>query len=157
MQHYKQYDDSQWRVQIKLANSVFSEGNLEPSAQHYQSALDIAKQLFTEFKMVEPLPETLTHTLVISYLNLADCWAAQNKKKEQIHCLIEIYDYLKSLLNDISTSQALSNQAYGGASKTYLELCFCFKEIDAYEILFEIEEDFAELSMIYQAQSSIIH
>ena len=95
--------------------------------------------------------------MIISYMNLADCWGAQHKKKEQIHCLIESYDFLKALLSDHSEPQSLHHQAYSGVNKIYLELCFCFKEISADGIINQIEDDFAELSLLYQAQSSVAH
>lgn len=157
MYHQKTYNDNHWKLQIQLANSVFAEGNLASSVHHYQYALTIAKQLFIEFQIVEPLPETLTHTLVISYLNLADCWAAQNKKKQQILCLIESYDFLKALIKDHSISQSLRHQTYSGVRKVYSELCLCFKEIDASDLLYKTEEDYSELSMLYQAQLCVIH
>lgn len=157
MSYPKIYDETQWKIQIQLANSVFSRGYVEPSTQHYQSALSTAKQLFNEFKSVTPLPDTLIHIMIISYMNLADCWGAQHKKKEQIHCLIESYDFLKALLSDHSEPQSLHHQAYSGVNKIYLELCFCFKEISADGIINQIEDDFAELSLLYQAQSSVAH
>ncbi|MCK5829878.1 MAG: hypothetical protein KAH20_06205 [Methylococcales bacterium] len=157
MSHQKQYDDNQWKVQIKLANSIFSEGNVDTSIQHYQSALIIAKKLFTEFQSREPLPETLTHSLVISYLNISSCWAAQNKKKEQILCLIEAYDFLKVILDNQLTSQSLSHQVFDGVRKIYLELCLCFKEIEAHEILYKTEQAFTELSLLHQLRSCIVH
>jgi hypothetical protein len=120
MQDYKQYNDNKWKIKIQLANSVFAGGNFAPSVQHYESALTIAKQLFIEFQASEPLPETLPHTLVISYLNLADCWAAQNKKGQQIHCLIKIYDFLKAKLKDHSVSHALCQQVYGGVGEKFI-------------------------------------
>ena len=157
MHYQKTYDDKQWKIQIKLANSMFYKGDITPSLHHYQTALSIARQLFSDFQTAQYLPETLTHTLVISYLNLSDCWAAQNEKKEQICCLIESYDFFKKILNGHSASQALLYQAHEGVGKIYLELCLCLKEIDAYEMLHEIEQDFSELSTIYQTQSCVIH
>ncbi len=153
----KQYDENLWKIQMKLANSLFAEGSVVPSIQHYELALSIAKQLFFDFKTTKPLPDTLTHILVISYLNLADCWASQNNKKKQIHSLIESYDFLKTILNDHSISAVLCLQVYDGLSKIYLELCNCFKEIEAYELLHKTEEDFSHLTALYQTQLDVIH
>lgn len=157
MHFNKQYDDKQWKAQIQLANSMFSEGGIEPSIEHYQEAINIAKQLFIEFQETEPVPDALTPVVVISYINLAECWSVLNKKKEQILCLIEVYDYLKTILKDSSISYVFLHQVYEGLSKVYLELCICFKEIDAHEILYETEEDFSELTLLYQSQSNSIH
>ncbi len=157
MEHQKQYNDESWKATIKRANKAFSEGNFTPSFQYSQTALSIAQQLFIEYKNATPLPDSLTAVLVISYLNLADCWAAQNNKKKQILCLIEIYDYLKAMLSKHSISPALSHQLYGGANKIHLELCFCFKAIGAQQILKKTDEDFAELTTLYQSQICTIH
>ncbi|MCF6205182.1 MAG: hypothetical protein L3J59_16215 [Methylococcaceae bacterium] len=157
MPNPKQYDENLWKIQIKLANSMFAEGNVIPSIQHYHLALNIAKQLFIDFKTTEPLPDTLTHIVVISYLNLSDCWASQNNKKKQIHSLIESYDFLKTILNDHSKSAELCLQVYGGLSKIYLELCHCFKEIEADELLHKTEDDFLHLTALYQTQLEVIH
>ncbi len=157
MRHEQRYNDQPWKDEIKQANKAFSAGEITPSFRHSQAALRIAQQLFNEYKSTHPLPESLTAALVISYLNIADCWAAQHKKKQQILCLIEIYDYLKAMLCDPDITPALSHQIYGGASKIYLELCFCFKKIDAQQILKKTEEDFSTLSSLYQAQISTIH
>lgn len=157
MDHQKTYNDQLWRDKIQLANKAFSAGEITPSIQHSLTALRIAQQLFIEYKSANPLPDSLTAVLVISYLNIADCWAAQHKKKQQVLCLIEIYDYLKAMLCDHSISPALSHQIYGGASKIYLELSICLKEIDAQQILKKAEKDFAALTTLYQAQLSTIH
>lgn len=157
MSTQKQYDDEPWKMKIQFANSVFDEGKIVLSTQLYQAALGIAKQLFIDFKSTEPLPDALTPVLVTTYLNLADCWAAQNNKKEQILCLVEIYDFLKGTLSDRSISRPLSQQVYAGVSKIFLELCLYFKENDTQQILEKTEEDFSELSLRYQSQSSEIH
>lgn len=157
MNYQKKYDDQPWKTKVQLANKAFLEGNIAPSFQHSKMALNMAQQLFMEYKSANPLPDSLTAVLVISYLNIADCWAAQNKKKEQILCLIEIYDHLKSMLSGHPISQALSHQLYGGASKVYLELCTCFQEINAQKILKQTEEDFEILTTVYQAQTYTIH
>jgi len=153
----KQYDDEQWKIKIQLANSAFAEGEIILSTQLYQDALGVAKQLFIDFKNTEPVPDALIPVLVITYLNLADCWAAQYKKKEQILCLVEIYDFLKDNICDQSISQELSEQIYAGVSKIFLDLCLYFKEIDAQHMLKKTEEDFAELSLLYQSQTCAIH
>lgn len=157
MNHQKRYNDQPWKDKIRLANKAFSSGEITPSFQHSLTALRIAQQLFTEYKSANPLPDSLTAALVISYLNIADCWAAQHKKKQQVLCLIEIYDYLNAMLCDHSITPALSHQVYGGASKVYLELCLCLKEIDAQQILKKAEKDFAALTTLYQAQLSMVH
>lgn len=157
MKHQKKHDDKQWKKKVQLANKLFNSGDKVPSVQHYQDAIDIAMQLFTEFKKTTPLPGSLTPALVISYLNLADCLATQNKKKEQILCLIEIYDFLKATLMDHSISQKLNQQVYDGISKIYLDLCICFKTIDAQKELLTTKEDFTELSTTYQLKTCTIH
>lgn len=157
MYKQKQYDDKPWKVQIQLANDVFSQGDIAPSIKHYQKALVIAQQLFIEYQHASPLPDALIPVLVIPSINLAECWKTLNKKKEQIKCLIEAYDYLKGVLNNRSISLALYHQIYAGLSKIYMELCFCFKSIDADDLLQKTEEDFAELSKSYQLQSCIVH
>ena len=144
-------------MKLQFANRIFNNGDLASSARYYHVVIDIAMQLFLEFKSTTPLPRTLTPTLVVSYLNLSDCWEAQSKKKEQILCLIEIYDFLKNTLADHSTSYALNQQVYEGISKIYLELCFCFKKINALYELEQTEKDFAELPMFYQLQSDSVH
>ncbi len=153
----KQYDDKPWRMKVQLANNLFNNGKKASSTQHYKAAILIATQLFIKFKNTDPLPNELTPVLVISYLNLADCWAAQNKKKEQILCLIEIYDILKVGLTGHSVSQVLRQQLFDGISKIYLEISLCFKTIDAQKELLKTEEDFAELSSLYQSASCTIH
>ncbi len=152
MNEKKQYDDSQWRIKIEFANKVFNKGELDLSVQHYQVAIKMGQKLFSDYQHIEPLPDALTPVLVVSYLNLADCWAKQHKKKEQILCLIEIYDFLKTILNDSTASPALAQQTYNGLSKIFLELCICFKAIDAQQELLKTEENFSELSTLYQSQ-----
>ena len=153
----KQYDDKPWKMKVQFANNLFNNGDKASSARHYQTAIYIATQLFVEFKNTTPLPDALTPVLVVSYLNLADCWAGQSKKKEQILCLIEIYDILKSGLTDHSISQALKRQMLDGISKIYLELCLCFKAIDAQKELLKTQEDYTELSSLYQIGSCTVH
>ncbi len=157
MKQEKRYNDQPWKDKIILANKAFSAGEITPSFVHSLTALRIAQQLFNEYKSTNPLPYSLTAALVISYLNIADCWAAKHKKKQQILCLIEIYDYLKAMLCNPGITSALSHQIYGGASKIYLELCICFKEIDAQQLLQKTENDFATLSTLYQAQLRTLH
>lgn len=161
MKKTTQYDDSQWRMKTQFANKVLNEGDRNLSAKHYQIAIDMGKKLFFDYKNNDPLPDALTPVLVVSYLNLAECWAVQYKKKEQILCLIEIYDFLKLILKDKSTSPALSKQTYEGTSKVFIELCACFKAIEAQRELIKTKEDFTELSAFYQSQhvfqSTAIH
>ncbi len=152
MKNQQKFDDSQWRMKIKFANEVFNQGDRSSSLQHYQIAIDMGKQLFSDYKNIAPLPDALTPVLVISYLNLAECLSAQNKKKEQILCLIEIYDFLKTIIRDYSTSPALVKQAYEGVSKVFIDLCACFRAIEAQRELAKTEEDFTELSILYQSQ-----
>ncbi len=157
MKYQKRYDDKHWKTQIQLANSVFSEGKWMPSIMHYKVALNIAKQLFQEYKNATPLPNALTPALVVSCLNLAECWAVQNKKSEQILCLIDCYDFLKSTLKEHATSKALSQQVYEGLSKTYLDLIVCLKDIEAEQIIAKTDEDFYELTMLHQSKLCVIH
>ena len=157
MEFKKQYDDKQWKMKLRFANNIFNNGDKTLSAVHYQAATDIAMHLFLEFKNTAPLPDALTPVLVVSYLNMADCWSAQHKKKEQILCLIEIYDFLRIILRDHSISQTLYQQVFDGFSKIYLELCLCFKEINAQKELRKVEEDFTELSLLYQSHLCTIH
>ena len=79
----KKYNDELWKNKIKLANEDFSAGDISPSFKHSKAALRIAQKLFTDYKSATPLPGSLTAVLVISYLNIADCWAAENKKKNK--------------------------------------------------------------------------
>jgi hypothetical protein len=51
----------------------------------------------------------------------------------------------------------MSASIWRGGGKIYLELCLCFKEIDAHEILYETKADFVELSMLYQTRADVIH
>jgi len=157
MKLQNQFDDKQWQDELKYANRVFNQGKKASSVRYYQAAIDIAMQLFSEFKKSQTLPDALTPVLVVSYLNLADCWGAQNKKTKQILCLIEIYDLLKVVLNDYSISQALSRQVYDGVNKVFIELCLCFKAIDAQQELLKTQEDFAELTLLYQSQLCTVH
>jgi hypothetical protein len=154
MNNQNQYDDSQWRIKIQFANRIFNNGDRASSVQHYQVAIDMGKRLFIDYKNIDPLPDALTPVLVVSYLNLADCWAVQNKKKEQILCLIEIYDFLKVIINDHFSSPALTKQAYEGVSKIFVDLCACFREIGAQQELGVAEKDYSELSVLYQ---SLLH
>lgn len=151
MNNYKQYDDSQWRMKTQFANKVFNEGDRRSSVKHYQVAVDMGKQLFLDYKNIDPLPDALTPVLVVSYLNLADCWAVQHKKKEQILCLIEIYDFLKDIVRDPSVSPSLLKQVYEGLSKVFIDLCACFRGIEAIQELTTTEKDFSELSILYQS------
>lgn len=150
MKNQKQYDDSQWRTKIKFANKVFNQGDRVLSAQYYQVAIDMGQKLYVDYKNMEPLPDALTPMLVVSYLNLSDCWAEQNKKKEQLLCLIEVYDFLREIVHHKSSSLALIKQAYQGLSKVFIELCTCFRDIDAQQILLKVEKNFSELSVFYQ-------
>lgn len=152
MKNLEKFDDYHWRMQIQLANKVFNEGDHTSSVMHYQAALAMGKKLFSDYKNMNPLPDPLTPVLVVSYLNLAECWAMQHKKKEQILCLIEIYDFLKHILRSHPESPALIKQAYEGLSKIFIELCMCFKDIDAKQQLVTTEEDFSELSKLFQSQ-----
>ena len=124
MKNYRQYDDSQWRLKIQFANKVFNEGDKISSVKHYEVAIDMGKQLFMDYKNIDPLPDALTPVLVVSYLNLADCWAVQHKKKEQILCLIEIYDFLKEIVRDPSVSPSLLKQVYN-ALLYHIKLTVC--------------------------------
>lgn len=152
MNNQQQYDDSQWRNKLQLAHKIFNKGDKALSIQHYQVVIGMANQLFNEYKNMKPLPEELTPALVVSYLNLADCWAALHNKKEQILCLTEIYDYLKTILSDSSASPALVKQAYEGVSNLFIELCTCFRDMNARRELKEMEVGFSELSITYQTQ-----
>lgn len=152
----QQYDDEQWKMEMHDANSAFAEGKTEHAIQLYQAALGTAKQLFIDYKNTEPLPDALTPVLVISYLNLADCWASHNKK-DQIYCLVEVYDFLKDTLRDPFISIALSQQIYEGLTKVFPKTCLYFKENGGQQMLENIENNFAELSRNHQSQVSVFH
>lgn len=153
----RQSNDKHCRKVEQHLDKVYNEGNKAPPIRYYQVALDIARQLFVEFKDSQPLPDALTSILVASYLNLAESWGAQNKEKEQILCLIEIYNLLSVILNDHSITQSLSSQAFDGINKIFAELCICFKKMDAQQELARMEEGFAELSLQYQSQLYALH
>ena len=153
----KHYDDSLWIAQTQSANDAFNSGDLALSNRLYQAALEIAKQIFIDFRHSDPVPNTLTPVLVVAYFNLADCWAAQNENEKQQECLIEIYDMLKIILNTHTLSHALDEQVHIGINKVFFEICISFKDCKNKKIFNEIEIDFAELSKFYSLDTNLIH
>jgi hypothetical protein len=151
------FDASQWIEQTQLANQNFAKDNLALACQQYLETQNLAKKLFIHFKRYQPVPNALTPILVISYLNLADCRARQNRKKEQVKCLFEIYNFLKKILSESLVSEELSQQIYQGISKIHPDLCLCLKQLNNQEKLAHLEADFSTITIIYQAQTWAVH
>ena len=157
MKIQKPFDDENWRQNMHLANTVFETGDFSLSLHHYHLALGIAKQLFKEFRRASPLPDALTPLLVVSYLNLADCWAAKNNYQEQGRYLTEISEFLKECSKGGFNSTALSEQIISGMDQVHVALCCYLQKIGDQPMLEKIEMDFANLSAHYYDQANVIH
>ena len=157
MHNQEPYSANQWLKKIQLANNLFSTGKIEQSKGLYLAALSIAQQSFDQYKHADPLPAGLTPALVVSYLDLAELWAAKKNKALQLECLLEIYEFLKRALNDLAISDALRNQLFTAYGKVFLELQYCLRKLEQPELLGKIEQDYGRHPVAYQTYSSAVH
>ena len=151
------FDPQQWVEKTQRANLTFADNKLALAYQQYLDTHKIAQQLFSQFKSFHPIPDSLTPILVISYLNIADCRAKQNKKKEQINCLFEIYIFLKNMFSEPLISEDLRLQIFQGIHKVHPEICLCLRRSEDREELKKINADFSKITTIYQTQTWDFH
>jgi len=141
---HSSYCAKKWVKQIQLANNAFAEGRIEQATHLYKIALTISKQAFINHRYTNSFPGSLTPAMIVSYMDLANCWAAQGKKREQVCCLTEIYDFLKESLSDLLISDVLRQQLYTGLGKVFLELRKCFEEMGETQMNQAMGKDFSQ-------------
>jgi len=151
------YSANKWLEKIQLANRLFDSGDIEQSIIIYRAALLIAKQSFNQYKNTSPLPSGLTPSLVVSYLDLAECWSVQKNNARQIECLFEIHVFLKHALNDLSNSDSLRHQLFTGYNKVFFEMQHCLNKMKQQNLLKKNKPRVNHYPAANQAYSNTIH